>query len=131
MNKTALSFFKPVFILFAAVTILILVFSNQLDRININHNVLLFANLLLLVLTFITGLMHIKASRNNNAYAFVRSITLSTFLKLIVIAASVIIYLNINSENKSIYALAVAMFLYLMYTIIEVRGAMTLNRSKQ
>lgn len=131
MNKAALSFFKPVFILFAVVTILVLIFSGQLDRLNINHNVLLFANLLLLVLTFITGLMHIKASRNNNSYAFVRSITLSTFLKLIVIAASVIIYLNINKENRSIYALAFAMFLYLIYTVIEVRGAMILNRRKQ
>ena len=130
MNKNTIQFFKPAVISFLAVTLVCLVFSKQLDNINVNHTVLLIANFILFVLTLITSALHIKALRNSNPYAFVRSITLGLFIKLIVIAASVLIYLNASKENADIYTIGLAMLLYVVYTIFEVAGAMRLNRKR-
>jgi quinol-cytochrome oxidoreductase complex cytochrome b subunit len=130
MNKNAVQFFKPVIFLFIIVTILVFIFSNWLDAHEVNHYVLLVANIILLVLICVTGFLHIKAAGNNNPHAFVRSITLSAFLKLIVIAVAIFIYLNSSGENKSIYAVGAAMLLYVIYTVVEVRAAMRLNRKR-
>ena len=130
MNKNAIQFFKPIIFLFIIVTILVLIFANWLDAHEVNHTVLLAANFILLLLIFITGFLHIKATQNTNPYAFVRSITISSFIKLIAIAVTVLIYLNSSGENQSIYAVGAAMMLYVIYTVLEVRGAMRLNRKR-
>ena len=130
MDKNTIQLLKPAIILFLAVTIVCLVFSKQLDNININHTVLLIANLILFVLMIITSFLHIRASRNPSPYAFVRSITLGVFLKLIVIAATVLVYFYKSAANINIYTVALAMLLYIAYTIFEVAGAMRLNRKK-
>jgi hypothetical protein len=130
MNKNAIQFFKPVIFLFIIVAILVFIFSNWLDAHEVNHSVLLVANVILLLLIFITGFLHIKAAENSNPHAFVRSITLSAFIKLIVIAVAIFIYLNSSGVDKSIYAVGAAMMLYVIYTVVEVRAAMRLNRKK-
>ena len=81
------------------------------------------------MLTSITSFMYIKAIKNNNAYSFVRAVTAASFLKLIIIAVSVAVYF-IYSEKRSLYAIAVAMLLYIIYTIFEVKGAMRINRER-
>lgn len=125
-----MQFFKPMIGLFILVTMLVLIFSNWLDKNKIDHSVLLYANLILIILTAVTGFLHIKAIRNNNPYSFVRSITLSAFIKLIIIAAAVLIYFLSSAGDKSIFAIAASMILYIVYTILEVKGAMRLNRNR-
>lgn len=130
MIKPLNTILKPVTGLFIVVTVLCLIFSNQLDSYNIDHKVLLFANFILFVLVLITALLHVRALRNSNPYAFVRSITVGVFLKLIVIAAAVLIYFYTSKENISIYAVALAMVIYIFYTILEVKGAISMNRNR-
>lgn len=117
-------------IVFVMITAICLVFSHQLEKYNINHEILLGANIILFVLMMITSLLHVKASRNPNPYAFVRSITLGVFLKLIVIAAAVLIYFYKSEGKINVYTIALAMVFYLVYTILEVAAAMRLNRKK-
>ena len=130
MDKTTIQFFKPVILLFIIVTVLVFILSGWLDAHKIDHFVLLGANCILFMLILITGFIQINASKNSNPHAFVRGITLSTFIKLMVIAASVMIYLIVSKQNKSVYAVGVAMFLYIVYTVVEVNEAMRLNRKK-
>ena len=130
MNKSILQFLRPMIIVFVIITALCLVFSQQLEKYNVNHEFLLGANIILFVLMIITSLLHIKASRNPNPYAFVRSITLGVFLKLIVIAAAILIYFYKSGAKINIYTIALAMVFYLAYTILEVAAAMRLNRKK-
>jgi hypothetical protein len=117
-------------IVFVIITAACLVFSHQLEKYNINHEILLGANLILFVLMMVTSLLHVKASRNPNPYAFVRSITLGVFLKLIVIAGAILIYFYKSGANINIYTIALAMIFYLIYTVLEVAAAMRLNRKK-
>lgn len=130
MDKHALrNFFRPIIIFFIAINALCISCGKWLDAKNIDHIVLMYANLILFILTLIACYIHVKALRNDNAYAFVRSVTLASFLKLIVIGAGVFIYF-MNAENKSLYAIAAAMVFYIVYTIFEVKGAMKLNRER-
>ncbi len=125
-----MQFLRPMVIVFIIITAVCLVFSQQLEKYSINHEILLGANIILFLLMIITSLLHVKASRNPNPYAFVRSITLGVFLKLIVIAATVLIYFYKSHTKINIYTIALAMVFYLVYTILEVAAAMRLNRKK-
>ena len=130
MNKTDLhNFFRPIIILFILITAVCLSFGNWLDGKGIDHIVLMYGNLILFLLTSIACIIHIRALKNNNPYAFVRAVTLASFLKLIVIAISVVIYFT-AVKTRSIYAIAIAMAFYIVYTIFEVKGAMRLNRER-
>ena len=130
MDKSILQFLRPMIIVFVIITAICLVFSHQLEKFDINHEILLGANIILFVLMIITSFLHIRASQNPNPYAFVRSITLGVFLKLIVIAAAVLIYFYKSGERINIYTIALAMAFYIVYTILEVAAAMRLNRKK-
>ena len=130
MNRNDLrDFFRPIIILFILVNGFCLFTGKWLDAKNIDHVVVMYGNLILFLLTLTACFIHIKALRNNNAYAFVRSVTLASFIKLIVIGISVVIYF-LYAETKSLYAIAFAMVLYIVYTIFEVKGAMKLNRNR-
>ena len=130
MNKTdTRNIFRPIIIFFILINALCFGCARWLDAKGIDHIVLMYANLILFLLTLIACFIHIKALKNNNPYTFVRSVTLASFLKLIVIAVSVVIYL-ISVENRSLYAVAMAMVFYIVYTIFEVKGAMRLNRER-
>ena len=131
MNKLVVNkMVMPLLILFGIFDLFFIIFGRWLDRNNINHSVLLLANVLFFLLGLITAFIHTQTLKNNNAYAFVRSITLGSFLKLIVIAAAALIYLFKAGNNRSIYAIIAAMVLYMFYTVIEVRAAMQLNKNR-
>ena len=118
----------PLVILFIVINIIVLIFGNWFDEHNFDHSLLLYANILFFILGLITTFIHIRALQNSNAYAFVRSTTLSSFLKLIVIEAAVIIYLLKAGERRNIYSIIIAMIIYVFYTVIEVKAAMRLNK---
>lgn len=130
MNRKALNHFRPITIVFILINAVCIIFGKQLDAKGIDHIVLIYANLLLFIITLITSFIHIKSSSSNNPYAFVRGVTLGSFIKLIAIAVSVVIYLFAAGPNRSIYAVAVAMLFYIVYTIFEVNGAMKLNKKQ-
>jgi hypothetical protein len=100
------------------------------ERKNIETDVVIIANLLLAVLASIAILMHKKAAANPNPNAFVRSILTATVLKLFVLAGAAFIYIATAKENRSDNALFVGMALYFVYTFIEVKLALGLNKKK-
>lgn len=129
MDKTALSkVFMPVIVVFIILNGLCLSFGKLLDEKGIDHLVLIWANLLLFIITLIACYIHLKSANNSNPHAFVRGVTLASFMKLMVIAISAFVYLLAAKENRSVYAVIAAMLFYIVYTIFEVKGAMKLNR---
>lgn len=129
MDKNAIrKFLRPVILVFLVINAICLVLGEWLDKHNINHNVLIAANLLLFIVTMIACYIHIRTVSNSNPHAFVRGVTLASFMKLMVIAISAFIYLFAAGENRSIYAVAAAMLFYIVYSIFEVKGAMKLNQ---
>lgn len=128
MNSTYLRIFlRPVIIFFILINAVCLTCGKWLDAKGIDHEVLIVANLILAALTLITSLIHIKSVGNENPHAFVRGVMLASFIKLMVIAISVMIYFLAVRESVSIYAVAVSMLFYIVYTVIEVKGATKIN----
>jgi K+-transporting ATPase A subunit len=131
MDKTALrNFFRPVIIVFILINALCICFGKWLDEKKINHAVLIYANLILFIITLIACYIHIRSLTNNNPHAFVRGVTLASFIKLIAIAVSVLIYVVAAGENRSVFAIAVAMGFYIIYSVLEVGGAMKINQKR-
>lgn len=116
------------FILFIIVNSFCFLFKNWLDAKNIDHLVVIGANCILFVLSATVYYMHKKAVQNKNPYAFVRSVMAGTFIKLVVIAIAVVIYLKLAEQNKSVYAIVAGIGLYFIYTFVEVRSAQRLNK---
>lgn len=131
MGKKAFSvFIKPVAVIFLLLSIGCFAFAGWLDAHGINHLVLFFANLLLALITLVACNIHYGSLKNSNPHAFVRGVTLASFMKLMVIAVSVFVYLLAAGENRSVYAVVVAMLFYIIYSIFEVKGAMKLNKER-
>ena len=120
--------FIPLFLLFVLLNSAILILAKSLDKIHIDHIVLLVVNMILFSLSALSLLMHQKATSNKNPNVFVRSIMLATVLKLLVIIIGVVLYVYTSGETRSNYAIYVGMLLYIFYTIVEVKGALILNK---
>ena len=107
-----------------------MLFGKWLDEKKIDHTVLIYGNLILFIITLIACYIYARSLATDNAHAFVRSVMMVSFIKLMAIAISVFIYLIAAGENRSVYAVVVAMLFYIIYTILEVGGAMKINRER-
>lgn len=129
-QKPQQKFVLRLFILFIVVTALALLFGDWLDEKKIDRLVVIGANALLLVLTLGCMALYAKASVNPNPNVFVRSVMGVTFMKLLAIVVVLAIYLFTAGKNRSVYAIVVGMGLYIIYTVIEVRAVLELNKRK-
>jgi len=127
-NRKKANGITSLFILFIIVNSFCFLFKNWLDAKNIDHLVVVGANCIMFVLSATVYYMHKKAAQNKNPYTFVRSVMAGTFIKLVVIAIAVVIYLKLAEQNKSVYAIVAGIGLYFIYTFVEVRSAQRLNK---
>ncbi len=118
----------PLFAFFNIINIIFYFWGQKWDSINVNHIVVIFGNSLLFLLAIISLWLHLNASKKENPNVLLRSIMMSTFVKMLVIAISVLVYVKIYKSNKSIWAVLVTMLIYLIYMFIEVKIALQLNK---
>jgi len=100
------------------------------QKYDIDADVLIVTSLLLFLLASAAVYMHKKAIANPNPNAFVRSVLSAMILKIFVLAAAAFIYIAVSKEKRSDNALFVGMGLYFIYSFIEVRLALSLNKKK-
>ncbi len=123
-------FFRPIVIFFIIINSASLFLKNWLREKNIDAEVVMAANALFFILAIINGILRIRAIKNSNPNVYVRASAAITFIKLMVSAIAVAIYLFTAGENKSIYAVIVGMVLYIFYMIIETNGAIKMTKRK-
>jgi hypothetical protein len=116
------------FILFVIINLFCFLFKTWLDAKKIDHLVVIGANCILFVLSATVYFLHMRAAKNKNPHVFVRSVMAGTFIKLVVIAIAIVVYLKLSEENKSVYGVVTGMGLYFVYTFIEVKSASRLNK---
>ena len=117
-------------ILFVAASCVFLALKgNQLNG-KINYDVAEVGNVLLFGLAMISCALHLKAIKNPNPNAFVRSIMLSMIIKFFVLIGALGAYLYMVGRMRNTPAIFICMGLYVVYTILEVRGAYLLNLKK-
>ncbi|MBN9297603.1 MAG: hypothetical protein J0I41_11355 [Filimonas sp.] len=120
----------PLFIIFILVNTICLIYTTALVQKGFDPLVIQGANLILFVLALIGAFMHNRAVKSNNPHAFVRSIMSAMVLKLFVIGASVFIYLYLAGAQRNVKGIVIGMVLYILYSILEVKGAYSLNKEK-
>lgn len=116
--------------MFVMITALLLVFERQLEAKNIHADVAIAANLLLFLIGIANVYLAAKNMQDSNPRAFVRGVMAGTLLKLVVVAAAVLIYLVLAGPNRNRGGVLVGMGLYVIYTFIEVKIALRLNPRK-
>jgi hypothetical protein len=121
----------PFFAIFTIVNIIFILWAEKWDALHINHSVVVFGNALLFLLTTFSIWLHLKAVNHKNPTVMVRGALGSTFIKIIIIATSVLLYLYFTpKEQRSKLAVIVVMCLYILYVYIEVRVVLKLNKKK-
>ena len=130
MQQNYIKLQYPSFITFTFITILFLSCANFWDSRGINHIVIVVGNLLLYALSLITFWMNLKAIKSPNPNVFTNSVMGGTVLKLFVLGIATMIYMVASGTNKSLLAIFTDMFLYLIYTALDVRIGLRLNKKQ-
>ncbi|MEP6514491.1 MAG: hypothetical protein ABJA79_11520 [Parafilimonas sp.] len=123
-------FLKPIIILFIVISSACLFLKKWLHEKNIDAEVVMAANALFFILAIVNGIMRIRALKNPNPNVYIRASAAIAFIKLMVSAIAVAIYLFTAGESKSVYAVIVGMVLYLFYMIVETNGAIKMTKRK-
>ncbi len=122
--------FLPAVFVFVFVTMVFMLLPRFWDRNGINHKVVFLTNLLLFGLSILTLWMHTKAINNPNPNAFSTSVLGGTVIKLFVLGIATVVYLVLAGKDKSILAIVAGMILYVVYTVLDVKSALLLNKKQ-
>ncbi len=125
-----LRLYMPVIFTFIMLVAIIFTFTPQFEKASVAPNVLMGGNLLLFVVTIATIAFQKKSLSNANPNVFIRSIMTGMLLKMVIGAAAVLIYVQMNPDTYSRYGIFGAMIFYLVYLSVEVYVVMKLNRKK-
>jgi hypothetical protein len=120
--------FVPIVIIFV-VTTLIFILVPSLDFLwNMSKIVMLAGNAVLFVATFISFYLFSRSLGNNNVHAFLRMIYGGMFAKMLICLFAALIYIMIVKKGVSKGAIFGCMFLYFVYTFVEISIIMKLSR---
>ena len=128
MEKSFRRLTRSVGILFIFGSVLIIVFGSWLALRNIAPHVVLSANILLYVITMLNLYFQWRNINHPNPNVIVRGVIAGTFIKLLLLASSVMIYLLASGPSRSVNAVFVGMGLYIVYTWLEVRISLQMKR---
>ena len=126
-NNSFLKLILPLLVIFILVNSLISIFTTKFLALHISPVVLMTANCILFFVSILCLALHLKAMKNPNQNVMIRSIMLSTIIKLMTLATATVIYIFIERKNVSVYAIVCSMGLYIIYTFLEVKIALKLN----
>lgn len=123
--------FKISVLIFVALTALILLFQQPLEKASVDYRVLLGGNLILFAVSLATGAMARKALHNTNPHAFTRAVYAGFILRLFVCAAAAAIYIIASGDQLNKYGLFGSLLFYFVYTFIEITSLQRLLKQKK
>ena len=130
MNKEGVKHFRPACLIFIFLTAFFITGKSFLLRKGFDQEVLLIGNLFLFLITAVSFWMMSNGMKSKNTHAFMRNVYGGIMIKLfgcIILAA---VYILSAKKNVNKPALFVCMFLYILYTFIEVKALMNLSAKK-
>jgi hypothetical protein len=131
MKNSKLRTLLPVLSIFLLVSVICLLFPQQLAVWSIDANVLLIGNIILLAATLISFMFYRRSLGNDHAPFFMRMIYSAMFTKMLICIFSAFIYIVTYKKNVSKGAIFACMFLYFLYTFIELAVVMKLSKEKK
>ena len=130
-NKPLLRAFLPVTLIFIIVNVLLLVSRDFTTSFNIDPDVVIYSNLILFTATCISYYFYNKALRNNNVQVFLRMIYGAMFIKMMICLFAAFIYISSVGKSVSKGAIFASMFLYFLYTFVEIAILMKLSKQQK
>jgi L-asparagine transporter-like permease len=120
--------FLPIVSVFIVSTAILLA-APSLDFLwGMSRSVMVGGNIVLFLATAISFYLYYRSLQNNNAQVFLRMIYSGMFAKMMICLFAALLYIMIVKENVSKGAIFGCMFLYLVYTFMEVSIIMKLSR---
>lgn len=120
--------FLPLLLIFI-ITSALLVVVPSLDFLwGMDRTVMLVGNIIIFVATFVSFQLYLKSLGNDNVHAFLRMIYGGMFAKMMLCLFAAVIYIIIAKKNVSKGAIFGCMFLYFVYTFVEISIIMKLSR---
>lgn len=120
----------PLILLFILFNNFFLFGKGWLAKHGIDYLVLIIANSLFFIVSILVYRMQKRAAKNANPNVFVRSVMGGTMIKMGVCVIAVGIYAFAFKDIFNKMTVFTAMFLYLIYLVVEVRMATKLNQKK-
>jgi hypothetical protein len=130
MTRNKLAPIRPMILLFVVLNGIIIAGKTMLQRFHITQDVIIMGNLVVFLVTFVSYLVLYKSLYSANPQSFVRAMYISFIIKFFVIALSAFIYIMMAKKNVDKYGLIASMFLYLVYTFMEVSALTKLLKQK-
>ena len=119
--------FVPIVVIFVITTLLFLRVPSLDFLWNMDRWVMIAGNSILFFATFISFYLFSKSLANNNVHAFMRMIYGGMFAKMLICLFSALIYIMIAKKGVSKGAIFGCMFLYFVYTFVEISIIMKLS----
>jgi hypothetical protein len=130
-NTTGIKAFGPVLLIFIFTTALFIVAKSTFTGWGIDTNVLLIGNVLLFLAAAAGYYLYTRSMHSKNPHAIVRTVYGSIMAKMMIVLISAFIYFSAYGKNVNKGAVFGCMFLYLLYTFVEVAILMKLSKQNK
>jgi hypothetical protein len=131
LYKPSAGRFLPIILIFLIVTVVTVVFPSFLENRGIDPDVLLIGNMVLVSATALSFVFYLRSLNNNHAPFFIRMIYSAMFTKMMICLVTAFIYIVTYQKNVSKGAIFACMFLYFVYTFIELAVILKLSKDKK
>jgi hypothetical protein len=131
MERRSVRAFVPLALIFIVTTILFIAVPSLDFLWNMDKRVMMAGNTILFVATFVSFYLYCKALANNNVHAFLRMIYGGMFAKMLICLFAALLYIMIAKKDVSKGAIFGLMFLYFVYTFVEISIIMKLSRKER
>ena len=130
MHKEGLKQFRPAILIFILLTSFFITGKDFLISKGFDQEVLIIGNLFLFLITTVSFWMMSSAMKSKNTHAFMRNVYGGIIIKLFGCMILAAVYILSARKNVNKPALFACMFLYIIYTAIEVKALMKLSSEK-
>jgi hypothetical protein len=121
----------PLIIFFLLVTALCVLAKSQLLQWGVNPMLVGAGNLLLFAVSLLSFVLYQRAMTHPTTMGFLRNTYGGLFLKLLACAIAVAVYVLSNRERVNKPGIFACVFLYFIYTLLEMRGLMQWNKARR
>jgi ACR3 family arsenite efflux pump ArsB len=130
MKENRLAPIVPLILLFMIFSGFFVGAKSMLTKQNEDQDVLIIGNILLFITTLVSYFMLYRGLQSANTQAFIRMIYTSFIVKFFIVIAAVFLYAVTAKElNKA--GIIICMFIYLIYTFMEVSALTKLLKRKK
>ena len=120
-NRSVFGAFRPIFVLFIGIDILLGIISWLGADWNVPVKVLIIGNTLLFAATGLSFFLYRKGLVDKNVQVFLRMMYSSLLLKMVICLGGVMIYVYLAGKEVSRAGILGCFALYIMYTFLEVK----------